>query len=136
MAKTKKHASRNANSIADKARQACKKALRHAADNVMKMIILPLLQWAGESEDGAFFFIVCGNKYVTDIAWSNSEALSTDGGLSIGEDPHASAVFEFIYTAYDFARDESVKNKSFNEVFQAHAVPSKEDNGWCSFETV
>ena len=111
-----------------------RKALVRFSDNIMKMIVLPLMQWASEGEDGEYFFLIVGNKYVNDVAWSNSENLSVEGALSVANDPDAAAVFEFIKTTYDVQLEENIKKPEFNEPFQAHELPSDTDNGWSSFE--
>ena len=97
-------------------------------------IIQPLLTWAGEDED-TFFFIVIGNKYMTDVAWSNTEKLSVDGACTIGNIPEAASAFLDISTGVDIMVEENVKNKEegFGEEFQMHC-PSKEDNAWHAME--
>lgn len=99
-------------------------------------IIAPLLTWAGGDED-TFFFIVIGNKYMTDVAWSNTEKLSIDGACTIGNIPEAASAFLDIYTGVDIMVEENVKNKEegFGEEFQMHC-PSKEDNEWHSMENL
>lgn len=108
------------------------KALVRFSDNIMKMIVLPLLQWASEGEDGEYFFLILGNKYVNDVAWFNSEKLAVEGALSVADDPNAAAVFEFIKTTFDIQIEENIKSEQFNQPFQEHELPSDTDNGWVS----
>ena len=110
-----------------------KKALFQLADNIMRMIILPLFQWTTDSE-GAFFFIIVGDKYMTDVAWSNTDGLAVDGALAVASDPNAAAAFEFIKTTYDIALEDNLNDLEFNKAFNAHETPSKDDSGWVSIE--
>ena len=105
-----------------------------ATNTLFTHIIQPLLTWAGEDED-TFFFIVIGNKYMTDVAWSNTEKLSIDGACTIGNIPEAASAFLDISTGVDIMVEENVKNKEegFGEEFQMHS-PSKEDNAWHAME--
>lgn len=110
-----------------------KKMISKANNKVMRMIILPLFQWAYEDED-AFFFVIVGNKHMTDVAWANTEGLSVDGALAVVNDPDAAAVFEFIKTTFDCVLEDNIKDESFNTSFQAHEMPSTFDREWVSTE--
>jgi len=110
-----------------------KEALSKVLNDVMRMVILPLFQWTADNQD-AFFFIIIGNKHITDVAWYNSDGLTVDGALAVANDPNAAAVFEFIKTTYDIALEENVKDKDFNDAFQDHCLSSSSDKGWISAE--
>ena len=118
--------------MAKKLSKLARKALVRFSDNIMKMIVLPLMQWAGEGDDGEYFFIILGNKYVNDVAWFNTTNLSVEGALSVADDPDAAAVFEFIKTTFDIQITDNIKDEKFNKHFQEHALPSDTDNGWVS----
>ncbi len=118
--------------MAKKLSKAVREICIKATNTLFTHIIQPLLTWAGEDED-TFFFIVIGNKYMTDVAWSNTEKLSVDGACTIGNIPEAASAFLDISTGVDIMVEENVKNKEegFGEEFQMHC-PSKEDNAWHS----
>jgi rhamnogalacturonyl hydrolase YesR len=112
-----------------------KEALSHALDGIMRMAIIPLFSWTADEND-AFFFIIIGNKMMTDVAWSNTDGLALNGALTVANDPEAASAFEFIKTTYDLAIVENCKDDGFKERFTNQIDTSEIDSGWISTESL
>ena len=102
-----------------------------AVEILAKFIIIPLLE-AVTANRGAFFFLVIGNEYQTDVAFANTMGLSCEGAAAILEDPTTAAAFSAIATSFDCGINDTIADKEFDEIYQK-SMPETDDHYWASY---
>ena len=106
------------------------KALFKASDAFIKFVILPLFQWATDNKE-AFFFIIIGDQYNTDVAWANSDKLICDGALAVSSNPLSAGVMCSIADCVQILTEDELKDPEYNKIYQ-DSSPSSDDHEWIS----
>lgn len=118
-----------------KPRNLARQVLINFTNAFLKFVITPLLRWTDEdNEKQNFFFLVIGNEYVTDVAFSNPEKLIVNAGMAIAIMPETAAMFEGIRTSYDIQLEDSLKDPDFEKAFQAFDDCNADGSYWGSWE--
>ena len=100
---------------------------------VLAAIINQLFVWARKWENDAFFFIVIGDKYCSDVAWYNTENLACNGSFAVTSSPQSAGAFQDLATSCDILMETQLKNEVFRTIFE-NTTCAKDNNGWYSDE--
>lgn len=104
-----------------------------AINAVISAIVRTLLGWAEEWDKDAFFFLVIGDKTCTDVAWHNSNNLSSYGATAIANFPEAAGTFSNVNTGVELLMEEPMKDKKYRDIFEKSGM-GDDKPAWFSFE--
>ena len=90
-----------------------------------------LMNWVEQWENGAYFFLLIGDDYCSDVAWKNPANVESYGAHSVACSPRAAALFESMQVTVDLMLEEEQDNKEYQKEFQDPELP---EQAWYSHE--
>ena len=112
-----------------------KSILSKAINAVLTAIIRTIFGWVEEWGNDAYFFLVIGDKYCSDVAWYNTDNLSCDGALAVAHELKSVAAFQDLATSVELLNEDNLKDDDFREKFEMTS-PSEDAHGWYSHEYI